>query len=70
MRVLLSFRKRTEGVRLMLAGPDDGYLAQLNEDVRALESLIKYCSQELFTKKLNGAYIDDVYFLPLLTTSP
>jgi len=58
--------KEVEGVRLVIAGPDDGYLAQLKEDIMRLGIKDKVLLVgPLYKKDKLEAYVDaDAYVLP------
>jgi glycosyltransferase involved in cell wall biosynthesis len=58
--------KELDDVRLIIAGPDDGYLGQLKEDIRRLGISDKVLlTGPLYKKAKLEAYVDaDVYVLP------
>lgn len=58
--------KELEGIRLVIAGPDDGYLAQLKEDITRSGITDKVLlTGPLYKKAKLEAYVDaDVYVLP------
>jgi len=58
--------KEIEGIRLVIAGPDDGYLAQLKEEIALLGIPDKVLlTGPLYEKAKLEAYVDaDVYVLP------
>jgi glycosyltransferase involved in cell wall biosynthesis len=58
--------KEIEGIKLVIAGPDDGYLAQLKEDITRLGITGKVLlTGPLYDKFKLEAYVDaDVYVLP------
>jgi len=58
--------KEVEGIRLVIAGPDDGYLAQLKEDITRLGITDKVLlTGPLYKKAKLEAYVDaDAYVLP------
>lgn len=58
--------KELEGIRLVIAGPDDGYLAQLKEDITRLGITDKVLlTGPLYKKAKLEAYVDaDAYVLP------
>lgn len=66
LNAFCGLEKEVDDVRLVIAGPDDGYLGQLREDIRHLGISDKVLlTGPLYKKAKLEAYVDaDVYVLP------
>jgi glycosyltransferase involved in cell wall biosynthesis len=66
LNAFCGLEKEVEGIRLVIAGPDDGYLAQLKEDITRLGITDKVLlTGPLYNKAKLEAYVDaDAYVLP------